>query len=80
MSDTITRRECPDHGHAATFVWEGCDACSQCSRQLVERTYVAVDALLSDDAIHEAAIDVFNDITEMDAMRHGIRAAIEAVS
>jgi hypothetical protein len=62
MSDnTITRRECPEHGWEYVWPREGKlpERCANCAddepKPIVTRTYVAVDALLSDEAIERVA-------------------------
>lgn len=79
----IKRHECPEHG-PQNLASETCGKWPSCTLRCVERTYVAVDALLSDKAI-DAAYEFTNPgYTETgeyrDVAEDAIRAAIEAVS
>jgi hypothetical protein len=89
MSDTITRRECPECGWTATDPQPHYAARIEGHAEPVERTYVAVDALLSDATLKRAG-NVFlwavttgpshPDATVEKAAEEIIRVAIEAVS
>jgi hypothetical protein len=89
MSDRITRRECPECGWRSDNGQLHWDSLVEGHAEPVARTYVAVDALLSDGTLKRAG-NVFlwavttgpshPDATVEKAAEEIIRAAIEAVS